>query len=102
MSVLTDSAKGECCTMRAPDCLWEHPSVVLHHIRRSWNAGMRIKPLDIHGCYLCINCHDLVHGLRKTALTKAAIDQMLLDAMMRTHQRMIETGVLTWKGAPCP
>lgn len=86
---LRQSAKGEACTVMLPGCLYGGETVVLAHIRRPWNAGVGMKPLDLHGCFACAACHDKIDGRTKHGLSRAELDSYLLDAHMRT--------VLRWK-----
>ena len=56
-------ARGQECTLRLPEvCNWDSETVVLHHVRRSWNSGIGQKPPDTHGIFVCSACHAYCHG----------------------------------------
>lgn len=93
MSKISKSARGEDCTVRAPGiCNFDPATTVLAHIRRSWNAGVGLKPRDTEACYACSACHDAMD--RRSGGLPAVPPGALLDALMRTHRRLIEKGLL--------
>lgn len=93
-SKMTKSAKGETCTVRFPGCLWGSETVIGAHIRRPWNAGAGKKPNDLHSVYACQHCHDVMDGRKRAEFSRSEIDSYLLDAHLRTLDRMRETGLI--------
>lgn len=94
--VLRASAFGEACTLRLVGCVGDY-GVVLAHIRTKGVGGGR-KPDDIASCYACANCHDLIDG-RKPWPGRLAPRRgdAILEAMIRTHRRMFDKGLLEVK-----
>jgi hypothetical protein len=48
--------------------------------------------LAVYGCH---KCHQIIDGQVKTDIPKAELLAQQIDALGRTHQRMIEKGVIT-------
>ena len=58
---ITQSAKGENCTLRIPSvCNGNSETVVFAHIEG--NKGTSTKNHDLFGCYCCSYCHDWLDG----------------------------------------
>lgn len=93
MTALRKSARGEACTVMLPGCSYGGDTVVLAHIRRPWNAGTGMKPRDDEAVYACQHCHDEIDR-RTRRFPRDAIDSYVLDALMKTHRRMREKGVM--------
>lgn len=93
LSKIRRSAFGEECTVRMPCCRWDTETVVLAHIRRPWNAGMGMKPNDTHAVYACAACHDEIDR-RTMNLSELEVDSYLVDAILRSHDRMRERGLI--------
>ena len=91
---LTKSAKGEDCTLRIyPFCNGNPETTVLCHIPSG--SGMGQKSPDWFGVYGCSSCHDIIDGRAQAdAHIKMAIHQIMMDALFRTWQRMIEKGLI--------
>lgn len=96
MSRITDSAKGEDCTVRIPGiCNYQPETTVYAHINSvRLGHGVGKKNQDIHGCYACSSCHDVIDGRRKSAFGKEAIKNMQYEAVMETQLKLIEKGLL--------
>lgn len=85
MSKLRKSAKDQPCLMQIPGvCSHDPARTVLCHIRRPWNAGVALKPSDLHSFFACDCCHDTFDGRRNSDLNKATLDSLALDAHLRT------------------
>lgn len=86
----TRSARGEECTVRLPECCnWNPETTVLAHINCE-DKGMGKKSPDWWSCYACSDCHDSIDKRRNFV----APDRYILDAIYRTHKRMIEKGLI--------
>jgi hypothetical protein len=94
VSKITESARGEECTIRVPNyCNWNRETTILAHLD---GGGMGKKRLDIHAAYSCDACHFVVSNLAKTEYTKEEIYIMHLEGVLRTQEKLIEKGLLTW------
>lgn len=92
---LRNSANGESCTVRLAGCEGSH-GVVLAHIRTA-GTGMGRKPDDATAAvYACMNCHDLIDG-RRVWTFQVNKAEAILHAMIRTHRRMFDRGLLEVK-----
>lgn len=92
---ITQSARGESCTLRILGrCNGNPETVVLAHLPSNLH-GVGIKSSDLCAVYACSGCHDVVD--------RRVIDEeefeprrewYLLRAVIETHERMAEKGVL--------
>lgn len=108
MTKLTESARGEPCTLQLPYvCLHmtgkdpERETTVLAHIRElTLGAGMGIKPPDSAAVYACGSCHDYLDGRRPYPDECGPIDwwRLIAIALVRTHERMLHKGALRLAG----
>jgi hypothetical protein len=81
---LRSLAKGQNCQIHLPGCNYNPETVVGAHIRRANIAGMGQKPCDLAMLYACSNCHDVIDGRVKSALTRLELDQFILFGLLRT------------------
>ena len=79
---IRESARGEACTMRIQGCMPDRETVVLAHLN---GAGVGLKALDIHGAYLCRNCHDIYDG-RKEAPPGTNVSLEMYRAIIETQK----------------
>lgn len=95
MSKITESARGEECTVRIPGvCNWNKETVVFAHLN---GAGVAMKDSDLFGCYSCSNCHSYIdYGYAKT-LDRTHRDILHLQAMVRTQRKLMEKGLVVLK-----
>lgn len=93
MSKITESARGQPCTIRLDGCNGgpENETVVFAHLN---GGGMGMKVLDIHGAYACHNCHDILDGRKKSDLSKEEILLYHLLGMKRTQEILVRKGLL--------
>lgn len=92
MSKIRAAARGEPCLMRVPGvCNHDPATTVLAHVRRSGNAGVGMKPPDVSGIFACSACHDVLD--RRVGATMPQ-DAWVLDAMLRTHDRLRQMGLV--------
>jgi hypothetical protein len=92
VSKLRESARGEHCTLEvAGVCGYDPSTVVLAHIRIP-GTGVARKPHDLHGCYACSRCHDVLD--RRVLSHEFEQNRWFYIArgIMRTHERMLENG----------
>lgn len=87
---IRESARGEACTMRIIGCMPDRETVVLAHLS---GAGIGLKSLDIHGAYLCLNCHDIYDG-RKPVPEGINISEEMFFAVVETQKIMHEKGLI--------
>lgn len=97
---LRESARGEECALQIhPYCNGDRRTTVLCHLPS--NAGMANKSSDLFAVYGCSACHDIVDRRFPQAvknLSKEEILLCILRAINRTHQRMIEKGLINVSG----
>lgn len=90
MSKIRVAAHGEPCLMRLAICNRDPQTTVLAHVRRSGNAGVGMKPPDVSGIFACSACHDAIDGRTRYPVDAGEI----LDAMLRTHDRLRQMGLV--------
>ncbi|WP_315360720.1 DUF1364 domain-containing protein [Neisseria bacilliformis] len=97
MSKITESARGEQCTVRLPGICNRNPeTVVLAHYRLLGYCGTGIKPPDFMGAYCCSACHD--EADRRTRHLEADFVQTAFaEGVMRTLVRLAEKGLIAAK-----
>jgi len=96
MSKITQSAKGESCSIRLPSiCNHNKETVVFAHINGvRFGHGMAQKVTDIHGAYACSNCHDAVDRRLKTNLSITDLKLAHYEGMIETQMKLIQKGLL--------
>lgn len=97
---LRKSARGEPCTVRIPGvCDGGGETTVLAHINHIGSMGG--KSSDLSACYSCARCHDVidVRDLKAWNANKEHLDWHKCRAMVETHARMVEQGLISVKGA---
>jgi len=90
---IRNSARGKPCQMRIKGCMPDNETVVLAHLN---GAGLGLKSLDIHGAYLCYNCHDIYDG-RKQAdppYDPDLLELEMLRAVINTQKILDQEGLL--------
>ena len=78
---IRQSARGQPCTVRAPECTGGDETTVWAHSNLSEHGkGMSLKAHDIFGCYACMSCHAWLDGRRPEwrALFWSAFSRSLL------------------------
>lgn len=96
---ITDSAKGERCTLRIPGyCTCDRTTTVFCHFD-DISHGMTLKSHDIIGAYGCVSCHDIIdrRNMKIDPETKANLEKYKRFALQLTIIRMIEKGLITVK-----
>lgn len=95
---ITQSAKGQSCTLRLPGiCLHDSSTVVLCHLPGHIPGA---KGDDTHAVFGCRACHDRIdgRGLGRAERYPAMILDAMLRALSETHHRLIEAGLIAVKG----
>lgn len=96
MSKITESAKGEDCTVRLGGICNHNPeTVVLAHlsgIRFGHGTGQKVN--DIHGAYACSACHDAIDRRTHKDLDTAWLKQAHLEGVIETQMKLIEKGLI--------
>ena len=95
MSALTDSARGEDCTLVLPRICNRNPeTTVLAHVRTP-GVGYGIKPADWFGVYACSACHDALDGrVNIDSAQREVLQRSLPTALYRTMGRMFDKGLI--------
>lgn len=97
MSKITESAKGETCTVRVPVCNYRPETTVFAHLN---GAGMAIKSLagglDL-GCYACSDCHAWLDGGYVKTDSRETRDLEHYRATVETIARLIDKGLITFE-----
>ncbi|GGY87738.1 nuclease domain-containing protein [Shewanella fodinae] len=89
---ITDSAKGQSCTVRLPGiCNGNNETVVFAHIGH--RRGMGIKCADYFGVYACEACHSEVDR-RTRHMSVEDLQPELLRALEETQERLFDAGLL--------
>ena len=78
-------ARGKECQVLIPGiCNFNPETTVLAHIRRGGVGGMGKKPHDLCAVWACSDCHDVIDGRRKADISRADLEEMILDGLCRT------------------
>ena len=88
MSKITESARGEDCSLRvSPNCTDEYGYVVFCHLNSNYR-GMGIKSPDLFGVFACTYCQAL--------LDVSKVDyQDQQRALFETQMKLINKGLIT-------
>lgn len=73
---------------------------MLCHIRTKWNAGVGMKPDDMHGFFGCHECHEVYDGRNmgaRGAFTYSELQAYAMEAMMRTHRVLRDLEIIEVK-----
>lgn len=91
---ITDSARGEQCTINiAGVCSYDPETVVYCHLPDG-GKGMGIKSSDLSGAYGCYTCHQVIDGHARCEDYQQHRDWYLRRAQTRTLERLLEKGIL--------
>ena len=94
MSALTESARGQTCTLRIVGvCNFNRETVVLCHLSE-FGGGKSFKAPDIAAVYGCSSCHDVLDGRVQHAGFQEERYWYTTRALIETHQSMHERGLL--------
>jgi hypothetical protein len=91
---IRESARGEDCSLMIfPYCNQNNETTVYAHIN-SDSKGMGIKSSDLHGCYACSVCHDIIDGRLNVELDKCEVLKCMIRGIQRTTLKLYEKGLL--------
>lgn len=96
MSAITESARGEKCTVRIPFVCNHNPDTVvfahINGIRFGHGAGIKTKL----GAYACSACHDVLDGRvrRPQGMTKHDLLLAHYEGVLETLIRLFEKGLI--------
>ena len=94
MSRITESARGQPCTLRLEFiCCADPATTVWCHVRNKRTAGVGMKPPDLPGFYGCLTCHD-EFDRRTQRMERQAVRAAALDAVAETMKRLTEIGLV--------
>lgn len=94
---IRDSARGEDCTLRLPDCCNHNPETTVwcHGNGHEYGKGMGLKADDRNGCYGCSACHDVLDGRAKHPYLDAAdIEAEFKRAMEESQAKLKHKGLM--------
>lgn len=92
MSKITDSARGEYCSVRIPGACRHTPDTVVwaHANGSAAGKGIGAKAPDILGAYACMACHDLYDRRRTRNDQGEVIPRMVVElAFWEGHARSV-------------
>jgi hypothetical protein len=95
VSKITESARGQNCTVRLPGCSFDPATTVFAHIsgvRFGHGTGIKTKL----GAYACHKCHDLLDSRmpRPPGMTKQDVKLAHFEGMAETMLRLDEKGLI--------
>ena len=94
MSKITDTAKGQDCTIQLfPYCNFNPETTVLCHAP-SEDKGTGIKSPDWWGAFGCSTCHDIVDYRKRVGLSNDEIYRSHMRGVFRTHKLLNEMGLI--------
>ncbi len=92
MSKITESAKGEECTLRIPGvCNFNTETTVFAH---RGGGGMGMKHKDLFGAYCCSSCHDVIDGKVKSYYTREQLLIFQYEAIFETQEILLRKGLV--------
>lgn len=95
MTDLRKLARGQDCMVRIPGiCNFNPETVVLAHFRMPGTCGVGMKPSDWQASLCCSACHDAVDQRTPTQYTKAELDMMMCQGILRTHEVWRKIGAM--------
>jgi len=104
VSTITNSARGEYCTIRFPGvCRHSTESVVwCHAIGSAAGKGVGMKSHDLLGAYGCHACHDLYDGRRYRndqgeIVARVFIELAFWEGHARSLLKLIEKGIVVFE-----
>lgn len=98
MSKITQSARGEQCTVRYWWVNYHDPETVVfaHSNKYRHGKGMGLKANDEFGAYACYRCHAIYdgHERRPDVVSKQYVDEKFEQGMNKTRQILKQKGLL--------
>lgn len=99
MSKISESAKGESCTVRiSGHCNGNNETTVFAHINGvRFGHGIGKKVNDLLGAYACSDCHDVIDGRQRCNWTRQELKLMHYEGVMETQLKLLAKGLITCK-----
>lgn len=101
MSKLTESARGELCTIRLPGVCLFHPETTVwcHANGSAAGKGIGMKSHDLLGAFGCQPCHDVYDRRRPAPIgsTRVDIELAFWEGHARSLLRLLERGLIVLK-----
>lgn len=98
MSRITQSARGEQCTVRYYWVNYHNPETVVfaHSNKGAHGKGMGLKAKDEYGAYACYRCHCIYDGHEKRPdhIDKEYVDRQFEKGMQLTREILQRKGLL--------
>lgn len=98
VSKITESARGELCTIRIQNACLFHPETVVwaHGNGSAAGKGIGMKSHDILGAYACHVCHDIYDRRRPApiGMTRSEIELAFWEGHARSILKLIEKGLI--------
>lgn len=94
---IRESANGEECTVRLPGCPGDPAMTIWSHDKTSAGGkGMRIKSLDLCGCFACTYCDAVYDGQRPrpAGMTLQDVELAWYRGHMRSLVKLNQKGLL--------
>ena len=94
---ITESARGQSCTLNFKGCTNDTETVVLCHSPfEEDGSGTAQKSDDIFGAYGCAHCHDLLDCRKYVDGGIMTVDRrdIFHRAMKKTIRKLIERGII--------
>lgn len=94
---ITDSARGQQCTIRLPDiCSFNVETTVFAHYNSiRLGSGRGIKSL--FGAFCCDSCHSAIDGRTKTALSREYLRLAHADGVFETMGYILRNEPKLWE-----
>lgn len=100
MSKITESARGEYCTVRLPGiCNGNPDTTVFAHLngggmgKKTVLYDSNMKPIDL-GCYACSDCHAWLDGEYTKTNNRYERDAEHRRAFIETLEKLISKGLI--------
>lgn len=96
MSKITNSAKGESCTVRVIGYCDDNPeTTVFAHINGvRFGHGTGQKVSNLLGAYCCYKCHEAIDGRIRTNHSRDQLKLWHLEGMAETQLKLLEKGLI--------
>lgn len=95
MSKITESAKGQHCTVRIPGiCKDNTETTVFAHLN---GGGMARKKSDLHGAFACFMCHSAIDGRIKTPYAPPLLELWHRQGVELTQDILLNEGLISIK-----
>ena len=96
MTKITESAKGEACTVRiSGHCNGNPETTVFAHINGvRFGHGIGLKTNDILWSYACSDCHDVVDGRQRCNWMRQELKNAHYEGVFETQLKLLAKGLI--------